>query len=175
MGLIDAFKKLHNAGMDVGVSLIVKTPLENAWAAMLSDCILQGYWIMESDQAARQFSYLVPWEGKLTAGGQKIVVCVASLGQQASAVTLTADAYEGEGNVAQMELTSKGRQRELIGWMVAKLESRFTIAGRSSTPNTPNKLPAGEATRSPSQTRATRPRQAPRSKQSGGPNFDFLG
>jgi hypothetical protein len=178
MGLIDAFKKLDNWGMDVGISLIVKAPLENAWAAMLSDCIQQGYWIIESDQAARQFCYLVPtdWSSaKLFRGGQKIVVCVASLGQQACAVTLTADAFNGENNSSQSELTSKGRQRELIGWLVAKLESRFAIAGRSSTPNTPSNLPAGGQTQSRSQSPATRSRETPQSRAQGGPSFDFLG
>jgi hypothetical protein len=144
---------------------------------MLSECIQQGYWIIESDQAARQFSYLVPMEMKLFKGGQKITVCIASLGQQACAVTLTADAYEGENNTAQIELTAKGRQRELIGWMVAILEGKFAIAGRSSTPNTPTNLPAG----APAQSQPRMPplpqpsRQAPRPSQNGGPTFDFLG
>lgn len=170
MGLIDAFKKLHNWGMDVGVSLIVKAPLENAWATMIAGCIQQGYWIIETDQAARQFSYLVPMEMKLFKGGQKITVCVASLGQQSCAVTLTADAYEGENNTPQIELTAKGRQRELIGWMVAKLEWQFEIACRSATPNTPQNLPAG----TPSQSLASPSRNTPQSKQKTDPSFDFL-
>lgn len=170
MGLIDAFKKFHNWGMDVGVTLMLKAPLENAWALMLSECINQGYWIMETDQAARRFSYLVPMEMKLFKGGQKITICVASLGPQACVVTMTADPYEGENNTPQLELTAKGRQRELIGWMVTKLESKFAILGRSASPNTPNTKSANTQTQLPAFPTNT----SSGSSRSGESSFDFL-
>ena len=56
MGLLG---KLLSVGVEAGISVIVKAPLETAWATMLSECVQAGYWVCESDQAARNFSYFV--------------------------------------------------------------------------------------------------------------------
>lgn len=143
MGLINALTKALNLWTDVGVSLVVKAPLENAWSVMITECIRQGYWIIETDQAARQFAYLVPLVRKLNENpqGQKISVYVASLGQNYCCVSITADAYSGENLAAGSELLSQDRQGELIGWLIAKIEAKFSIVSRSAAPLTLQKLP----------------------------------
>ncbi len=173
MGLLN---KLINIGTETGVTLLVRAPLETAWAGMLAWCIEQGYWISESDQAARQFTYFVPPDygmssvKKMLSSGNQVIVCVASLGAEACAISVTANSYHGETSQSilgkQNEFVSKPRQLEIIGWLVAFIESKFAVVRRSATPST--QLPAARSQG------AAPPASKPSAAKSGSPSFDFL-
>ncbi len=51
--------------------------------------------------------------------------------------------YEGKGDVARMELTSKGFQLALIEWRIVKLESRFAFVRVANSSNKSRKSPDG--------------------------------
>jgi hypothetical protein len=157
--------------------------MDHAWTLMLFECVQAGYWICETDHASKQFKYFVPnQQGKgsglvkaLLATGQQVIVCVIALAPQACLVLITADVYEGESNTAvvQMERMSRGRQRDLIGWLVSKLSNKFGITHRSAAPGTP--LNIEDVTSPPELPTAQRVAPAASSRESTGKtSFDFL-
>jgi hypothetical protein len=45
--------KILSVGVEAGISVIVKAPLENVWAVMISECVQAGYWVCETERIGR--------------------------------------------------------------------------------------------------------------------------
>lgn len=113
-GLLNANRRERAA------SVIVKAGVEQIWAYLLKDVVESGYGLTSTNQGARQFEYLTAstWNN----GPQQVRVCVASLGQEACVLSVSAK------GVSQSGIMTEGqRQRELIDAMIGKLKAKFNV------------------------------------------------